>query len=301
MTLRHLKIFIKVADLGSMTAASEALFIAQPTVSQAISELEDHYGVKLFDRLSRRLYITEVGRRLLSYARHIIALFDEMEQAMRNPDNSGVLKIGASVTVGTYLLPKLVNSFSGLYPALQIRAFTKNTKDIESLIISNTIDFGVVEGIVHTPDIVSTPFMDDELVLVCGRGHPLYNSRAVTPDELSELQFIVREQGSGTRELFESIMAANDIKWQLAWESNVSDGLKSAAISGLGVAVISKLLIEAEVNTGDLSIIKVIGIDFKRKFSIIHHKNKYLTQAMKAFFDLCYSLLKASDKHPARM
>jgi len=292
MTLRHLKIFITVADLGSMTAASEALFIAQPTVSQAVSELENYYGVKLFDRLSRRLYITEIGKQLLSYARHITALFEEIEQAMKNPDKSGIIKIGASVTFGTYLLPKLVNEFANSYPSLQIKAVTKNTKDIESLITKNAIDFGVVEGVVHTPDIVSTAFMDDELVLVCGRSHPLYKAKSISPFDLSKLNFIVREQGSGTRELFESIMATNDIKWQLVWECNGSDGIKSAAINGIGVAVISQRLVENEVKAEELCTIKVDDLDFKRKFSIIYHKNKYLTEAMKAFFDLCYTFSK---------
>ncbi|MHB1253393.1 MAG: LysR family transcriptional regulator [Candidatus Humimicrobiaceae bacterium] len=292
MTLRHLKIFITVVDCGSMTAASEALFIAQPTVSQAVSELEDYYGVKLFDRLSRRLYITEIGKYLLSYARHIIALFDEMEQAMKNPDKSGILKIGASVTVGAYLLPQLVHEFANTYPSLQIQAVIKNTKDIESLITKNAIDFGVVEGIVHTPDIVSTAFMDDELVLVCGRSHPLHKAKSISLFDLSKFDFIVREQGSGTRELFESVMAANDMKWRLAWECNGSDGIKSAAINGIGVAVISKRLVEDEVKAEALCIIKVDDLDYKRKFSIIYHKNKYLTEAMKAFFDLCYTFSK---------
>jgi DNA-binding transcriptional LysR family regulator len=288
MTLRHLRIFIKVADLGSMTAAAEALFIAQPTVSQAISEIEEYYGIKLFDRLSRRLYITETGKRFLIYARHIIALFDEMEQAVKNTDKSGIIKIGASITVGTYLLPKLVNEFINKFPYMNVKIVTKNTQEIEALIIKNEIDFAVVEGMVHTPDIISNAFMDDELVLVCGRNHPLYKVKNVAPLELSNYGFIIREQGSGTRELFENIMALNDIKWHFVWESNGSEGLKSAAINGIGIAVISYKLVEKEVENEEISIIKVDGFDLKRKFSIIYHKNKYLTESMKAFFELCY-------------
>lgn len=292
MTLRHLKIFVTVADCGSMTAASEALFIAQPTVSQAISELETYYNVKLFDRLSRRLYITETGKRLLSYARHITALVDETEQAMKNPDATGVLKIGASVTVGAYILPPLVREFENEYPSLRIQAVIKNTRDIEGLISKNAVDIGVVEGIVHTSDLVSTAFMEDELVLVCGRSHPLYKRKSVPPDELRNLDFIVREQGSGTRELFENVMAANDINWRYTWECNGSDGLKSAAVSGVGVAVISKRLVENEVQEGELHTVKVEGLDFKRKFCIVHHKNKYLTEAMNTFFTMCHAFSK---------
>lgn len=289
MTLRHLKIFITVVDLGSMTAASEALFITQPTVSQAISELENYYGVKLFDRLSRRLYITEMGKKLLSYARHMIVLFDEMEQAMKNPDKNGLIKVGSSITVSTYLLPKLVKVFSDRFPSIRVKAVSKNTKDIESLLIKNDIDFAVVEGAVHTSDIISKAFMDDELVLVCGKGHPLYKAGRISIFELSKFYFIVREQGSGTRELFENTMAAHNIKWQCAWECNGSDSLKSAASNGIGIAVLSKQLVEDEVRAGNLSIIKVDQLDLRRKFCIIYHKNKFLTESMKAFFDLCHT------------
>lgn len=298
MTLRHLRIFIKVAELGSMTAASKALFVAQPTVSQAVSELEDYYGVRLFDRLNKRLYITEIGKLLLSYARHIIVLFDEMEQTTKNPDKNGIIRIGASVTIGTYLLPKLVNDFTNSYTSLQIKVVIKNTKDIESLITQNAIDFAMVEGVVHSPDIVSFPFMDDELLLVCGKNHPLYKTKSVSPLDLSTLNFIVREQGSGTRELFENIMNTNEIKWQIAWECNGSDGLKSAAINGIGVAVISQRLVEDEIQAKKLSVLKVDGIDFKRKFCIIYHKNKYLTDTMKAFMDLCYGCPSKSNIVP---
>ena len=290
MTLRHLKIFITVADLGSMTAAAKALYISQPTVSQSISELEDYYGTKLFDRLSKKLFITEKGSQLLSYARHITDLVNEMEYVIKNPDKSGIIKVGASLTIGTYLLPKLVNEFIRQYPFWQVKAITKNTQDIEQLIIQNEIDFAVVEGIVHTSDIISNPFMDDSLVLVCGRKHKLYGIKSISLGELSSLRFIVREKGSGTRELFENMMAMNEIKWQPDWECNGSDVLKSAAVSGIGVAVISKLLVKKELETGELSGIKIDNIDLKRKFSVIYHKNKFLTNGMKAFMDLCYKI-----------
>jgi len=288
MTLRHLKIFITVSDLGSMTAAAKALYIAQPTVSQAITDLEDYYGVKLFDRLSKRLFITEKGKQLLSLARHITTLVNEMDQVMKNPDESGMIKIGASLTIGTYLLPKLVKEFAKYYPRLQVNAISKNTHEIEELIMQNDIDFAIVEGSVHTPEIITKAFMDDELLLVCGRDHPLYKKDSISVADLGNLHFIVREQGSGTRELFENSMASHEINWHLAWECNGSDVLKSAAINGVGVAVISQRLVESEIKTGELYSINIDGIKLKRKFSVIHHKNKYITNTMKAFIDLCY-------------
>ncbi len=290
MTLRHLLIFIAVVDSGSMTAAAEALFVAQPTVSQAIADLEKYYGIKLFDRLSRRLYITEAGKSLLSYARHITALFNEMEQALKNTDKIGIIRIGASMTVATCLLPSLINQFTATYPSIHIKAVAKNTKDIETLVSKNELDFAVVEGVVHTPDILSTAFMDDELVLICGRDHPLYQVERISLGELSEYGFLVRERGSGTRELFENTMAAYGAKWQLAWDCNGSECLKSAAISGMGVAVISQMLVADEVQAGDLWLMQVDGFQLKRQFSVIRHKNKFFTESMQAFTEMCYAM-----------
>lgn len=296
MTLRHLKIFIAVVDLGSMTAASEALFIAQPTVSQAIAEIENYYKVKLFDRISRRLYITETGKQVLSYARHITALFEEMEQLLKNPDKSGILKIGASVTVGACLLPQLVNEFARVYPSLRIEAIINNTKDVENLIAKNAIDFGVVEGFIHSPDFISQAFMDDEVVLVAGRNHPYYYLPKISVLKLERCDFIVRERGSGTRELFESVMTAKDINWHLKWECNNPDGIKNAVLNGIGVSFISRRLVTEEVQSGKLAIIEVDGLALKRKFCVVYHKNKYLTNSMKDFFKLCYALSSESSK-----
>jgi DNA-binding transcriptional LysR family regulator len=151
MTLRHLQIFLAVVDAGNMTRASEALFIAQPTVSLAIAELEKHYGVKLFDRLSRRLYLTGPGKVLLGYARHVINLLGEMDQAIEVESGSGSLRIGATLTIGTCLLPGFLTSFSDQYPQVRVEASIRNTRDIEQLVIRNELDLALVEGIDHKP------------------------------------------------------------------------------------------------------------------------------------------------------
>ena len=122
MTLRHLRIFLTVCEAGSMTGAANRLFTAQPSVSLAIREMEEYYGVKLFDRISKKLFLTEAGHQVLEYARHIIALFDEMEQEVRNPDMSGTLRVGTSITVGTFLLPGYVKELTRLYPELRVEA-----------------------------------------------------------------------------------------------------------------------------------------------------------------------------------
>lgn len=287
MTLRHLKIFITVADCGSMTGAAERLFVAQPTISQAVLELEQHYGVRLFDRLSRKLHITEKGRQLLGYARHSVAIFDEMEAAVKNPESSGILRIGASVTIGTRLLPGWLRQFSSQYPQLQVQGVVKNTREIEGLIARNAIDFGIVEGAVHNRDFEVIPFMEDELVLACGRTHPLYGVEVVSARDVEAMALILREQGSGTRELFESVMTAKEIRVEPVWECNDSDAIKGLAICGSGVAVLSRRLIEPELENGELAAVPIQGVQFRRSFCLVHHKNKYLTEAIRGFMAVC--------------
>ena len=149
MTLRHLRVFITVADLGNMTQAAKKLFVAQPSVSQTIKELENHYDTRLFERLSKKLYITEEGKQLLNYARHIVSLFDEMEQKMKQSTESSTLKIGASITVGTCVLSELYTRFLSNYPNVDIESVVDNTTVIEDMVLKSELDFGLVEGPIH--------------------------------------------------------------------------------------------------------------------------------------------------------
>ena len=173
MTLRHLKLFVAVVDAGTMTAASQQLYMTQPAVSQAIRELEQHYGVQLFDRISKRLYLTDQGNRFLGYARHILSLSDEMEMALAHPDTFGSLRIGATLTIGNALLPSIAKSFRTNFPDIDLQIHVKNTGDIEQMIIANTIDLGIVEGHIESKDIVQMPIASDTLVLVCSPTHPI--------------------------------------------------------------------------------------------------------------------------------
>ena len=194
MTFRHLKIFVTVCETGSMTAAASQLFIAQPSISLAISEMEDYYGVKLFDRISRKLYLTENGRRALQYARHIIDLLDEMEQGVRDVDAMGRLKVGTSITIGTYLLPGYIKKLKQQYPALKVEASIANSGTIEQQILDNDIDVGIIEGVAHSPFILSESFAGDRLVFICPAGHEFAGK---TLEELSEVRnqdFILREK-----------------------------------------------------------------------------------------------------------
>lgn len=287
MTLRHLKIFVTVCETGSTTAAGEKLHIAQPSISLAISELEDYYGIKLFDRIAKRLYITEAGKKFLQYATHIVGLFEEMEREIKNFDATGIIRIGASITIGNYLLPGYITRFKKIHPQMDVKVIIDNSEKIQQYILSNQIDIGLIEGIVYSPYIAEHKFRDDELVMVCGNAHPFANQKNVEISKLQNESFILRESGSAGREIFDSTMTSLGIKILPAWESTSTQAIIRAVQANLGISVLPYLLVKDSLNRKEISQFQIDGIRFQRSFSVIYHQNKFLTDSAKDFIALC--------------
>ncbi len=285
MTLRHMKIFVTVCRCKSATKAAERLGIAQPAVSLAIKELEQYYGVSLFDRISHRLYITDEGKRLFEYACKIVLLFDEAESDIRDWDSFGVLRIGSSLTIGTCLLPDYVVRFHSKYPKIKVLVTVDNSTAIEKKILENQLDFALIEGIVHSGSIVRYPFLKDELILVCGAKDNTIPDE-VSIEQLGELPFLLREKGSGTRELFDSTLLTKGITITPEWESISTDAIVSAVSCGLGVSVLPLKLVEHDLAKKNLRRISIRGLTFERYFYLIHHKDKHLTKTILAFWEL---------------
>jgi DNA-binding transcriptional LysR family regulator len=296
MTLRHFKIFIAVCDRMNMTSAAKALFISQSAVSQAVSELEHYYGVRIFERISRKLYLTQAGERLLSYARHMVRMSVEAENEMKTLQENGSLRIGASVTVGAHVLPKLVSEFQRNYEKTEILVFEDNTEKIEKKVLEDGIDIGLVEGEVQSPDLIKKSFMKDELAVIFSPGHRFAQMIEIPPEELEKEKFIVREKGSGTRKLFEKVMSANELMWKPVWICNNADTIKMAVREGLGISVISKRAAAGEIMSGILCQAEVSGIQFKRQFKIIYHKNKYISKSMEQFMERCLASVDSCEK-----
>ncbi len=289
MTLRHFKIFLCVCDEGNMTAAAGKLYIAQPSVSQAIAELEKHYRVKLFERLGKKLFITIAGQKLISYARHIVNLAQEAEDVMQETYHNGVIRIGASVTIGTCILHEIIRNFSQQYPNIKIISSVNNTAVIEGMLLADQLDIGLVEGKIHSQGMVIQHFMSDDLVLVTSKTHPLGQKDVVQPEDIDNMEFIIREEGSGTRELFEVVMANKGLNWQIAGIYNNAETIKNMVSAGLGIAVMSRLAVQKEIKRKELKIIHITGMYFNRQFIIVHHKNKYIVPGMRSFIQGCLS------------
>ena len=273
MTLRHMKIFVSVYQNNGITRASEELHLAQPSVSLAIRELEDYYGIRLFDRISRRLYVTEQGRMFYDYALHIVSLFDEMELGIRNWEHMGTLRIGSSITIGNFLLPGLVKKFTNTHPKNKVNVSVHNSSYIEDCILNNRIDFALIEGIPESPQIVRDPFMNDRLCLICGKAHPLASRDAVPLAELEQHNFILREPGSGGREILESLLTGFQIHLNAAWESVSTQAIVKAVAEGLGISFLYEAAIQREVAENTLGIIPLKGRPIEHDISFIRLKD----------------------------
>ena len=287
MTLRHMKIFVAVYQEHSVTKAANRLHLAQPSVSLALRELEDFYHVRLFDRISRRIYPTEIGNKFYDYALHIVSLFSEMESGIPSWEHNAPLHIGSSITLGNCLLPSLVQTYRSAHPDIPIRVTIKNTEMIEQYVLDNKVDFALVEGGVSHPELLAEAFYSDRLCFVASPCHPLSSASGAALDEIARQDLVLREPGSAGREIADSLFLAKGITVTPAWESVSTQALLRAAEKQLGVAILPRLLVQQELASGALVEIPVPDAELSRTFYLIRHRNKYLPPSADAFRELC--------------
>lgn len=290
MTIRHLKIFTTVADAGGMSKAAKELHITQPSISQAIAELERYYGVKLFERLSQKIYLTKEGELMLSFSRHILDSFEQMEKAMNQAVEKSNLRIGCSVSVGTCLIEEILDEARERIPQCQISVVVANSSEIERAILTNEVDIGIVEGILKNKDLVITPVCEDELVVVCGRQHPLGRETIVTLDMLQGQDYASRESGSAERNQYEKLFEEAGLQLNRVFCSTNTEAIKNAVIHGRGIAVFSRRMVKEEVARGDMLVIRVRDIEVKRNIDLVMHKNKYISNEIQTMQKLLNEL-----------
>ena len=289
MTIRHLTIFVAVADQGSMSAAAAHLYLSQPTVSQAIRELEKHYNGLLFERLGKKLYLTERGNLLLPQARSLIRQFQQLEELMLNQGQSSTLKLGSTITIGTCLTPFLIPKLQKICPDVRVHSYVSNTKDIEQKLLRSELDAGIVEGEILSPDLTVLPIIDDCLVLAAGKDHPFYQKSCIQVQDLAGESFAMREQGSGTRQLFEDYAARHQISVQTVWEANSPRTLLNAVLYDRVLSVMSLRLMKHEIQHNTIRVFYNQNGEWNRKFKLVYHKNKFLTPAIYALEKLLHT------------
>ena len=288
MTLRHMMIFRAVCEAEyNTTRAAQMLHMTQPAISLAIKELEQYYGLRLFDRIGRRLQITDAGKLFLQYATHISELFNDMETGLRDWGTKGILRVGASITIGSQFLPGYVKAFSNLYPGIDVRVIVEQGERLEKKLLGNELDVALTEGIVHDANIVSEAYLEDHLSIICAADKGWQQGQSVSMEEFKKQRFLLREPGSGTREVFDRTIAQAGLSITPIWEAMSTTALVNAVINGLGIAVLPHRMILPALKHGLIVTVKVQELQFRRNFYITYHKNKFLTEAAKTFMELC--------------
>jgi DNA-binding transcriptional LysR family regulator len=265
-------------------------------VSQAIRELEEHYGVLLFERLKRRLYITDAGKKLFAYAKRVLKEFDELEEKMLGLGRREKIRIGSTITVGESILSDLINELTKKEPNIEVYSYMNNTRAIAAKLLNYEIDIGIVEGEIKSPDLICIPEVKDYLVLICSTDHPFAKRKTVKLKELANESFAMREKGSGTRELFERYMIDSGIEIKIAFEGNSPEAIKKEVINNSYLAVLSVLLVETEVKNSQIHVIECADGAWDRYFSIVYHKDKVLTKGMESLIGIIKDYKDASSR-----
>ena len=263
------------------------MHLSQPAVSLAIRQLEEYYGILLFDRISKKLYLTESGNKMLSYASHIIESFDDMETQLKNWDSAGTLRIGSSISTGTQMLPQLVRRFNLRFPQIRTQVLIDNSRIIEDKVLTNQLDLALVESLSYSPDIVCVPFYTDRLIVITAPMHPLTQSPKCTVKALADYPVLLREPGSGTREVVDALLVTAEVQITPLWESTSTRSIINAVKENIGISILPYELVKNEIQSGAIAGLPLASPLPNRTCSIIHHRNKYLTPSAQAFIEVC--------------
>lgn len=302
MTLEQLRVFVAVAEREHVTRAAGDLHLTQSATSAAIAALEARYATKLFNRIGRRIELTQAGRLFLVEARAVLARAAAAETVLAELAGlkRGSLALAASQTVGNYWLPPLMHRYRTGYPGIALALTIGNTETVVAAVRDGIADLGFVEGAVDDPALSVTPIANDELVLVVSAAQRP-KRQAPSPADLKSMRWVSRERGSATRALFEQAMARaglriSDIDLVLELPSN--EAVRAAVEDGTGAAVLSKLVVASSLDSGSL-----VALDFavpRRQFFALRHKERSITQAEREFYKLIESLpVPASRRVPA--
>lgn len=290
MDLHQIEIYCTLIKLRSFSKTAETLYLTQPTVSGHIKNLEDELGVKLLDRLGRRVIPTEAGEVLFRHGQKLLALRDHARQEIEGLSGKvgGVLKIGGSTIPAAYILPPFIGAFKRKHPSASLYLNIDDTAKVTEAVANGDLHVGVVGAVAAHPHIESHPFQEDELVIAVSSKHPWARKRIVPFDALRGEPFILREKGSGTRRVMEARLekaGVSPAELNAVAVMGSSDAVRQAVKAELGVSILSIRAVREDVEAGRISVLRVRGIPFERSFYVIFLKGKTRSPLCQAFLD----------------
>jgi len=293
-TLHQLKVFETVARNGSFTRAAEELLITQPTVSSQVKQLTNSVGLALFEQIGKRLYLTDAGRELLLTCKDIFEKLDnfEIKIADLKGTKQGQLNL-AVITTAKYFVPRLLGSFCQKYPGIDVALQVTNHQEIQQRMLANQDDLYVVSNPSNDIDLATKPFLNNPLVVVARKDHPLANKKNLDLKELNNQPFIMREQGSGTRESIVKLLTDNDLAVKVKLELGSNEAIKQAIYGGLGISILSEHCLISEGISGELTVLDFKHFPIKRRWFVAYLAGKKLSVIAETFLDY---LLEESPK-----
>ncbi|MCP3666312.1 MAG: LysR family transcriptional regulator [Gammaproteobacteria bacterium] len=284
ITLRQLRVFEAVAERLSYTKAAESLYLSQPAVSMQIRQLEDSVGLSLFEKLGKKVHLTEAGTELHRYAKGIFRQMDEMEEVLESMKGvtHGRLDIAVASTVN-YFAPRALGAFSKLYPEIQLKLDVTNRKYLVKLLEENEKDLVLMGQPPENLDLEAEAFMENPLVVIAPSDHPLAGKMKIPLERLMEETFLLRETGSGTRQAMERFFKEHRLEVKRGMEMTRNEAIKQGVRAGMGLGIVSTHTIELEVETGRLAILDVEEFPLIRQWHLVHRRGKRLSPAAEAF------------------
>jgi len=288
LNLNQLRIFQAVAEARSFTRAAAAVHLTQPGISKHIKQMEEHYGAPLFDRLGKKVALTEAGEILSEATREIMAYLTAAEQRIGELKglHGGKLVLGASFPLGIYVLPGILAAFRKQYPAVEVTVDISLSERIVAKILANKLDLGLITPGVDDPRLFARQFMTDELIAIAPRNHRWASKKRLRPQELLGETFIVSARGAGTRAVVEERLKEMGIVLSRLVDFGNVEGVKRAVEAGLGVSIQARSVVEREISAGSLTGVALAGIDTKLARFYIRRKDKHLSNAAQAFLAL---------------
>ena len=285
MNLRQLEVFRAVCEQGGFTRAAQSLYMTQPAVSHVIAELEKEAGCPLFDRISRRIYLTEAGRIFLEKARQILELHEELSAGFPALTGQAPLRIGSGITIANCHLPTILRRCRRLDGFPSVRVTVDQADRIEEALLNSELDVALIEGVVRHPHLIRQPFSSYDMAAFCAPSHPLATRSPLSLDDLLTAELLLREPGSAIRDAFDSALLLRDRCAEPAWTSVNSPALAAAAREGLGVAVLPACLTEADVAAGRLVRLEVEGLTLRNQNQLVVHRDKTITPPLRLFME----------------
>ena len=292
LTLRQLEVFVAIGRAGNVTHAADEIAMSQSAASTALGELEKQFRRPLFDRVGKRLQLNEVGHAVMPKALEILDRAAELEGLLAGGGGLGTLHLGASLTIGNYLCPPLIDRYLRQYPEGELKLEIGNTQHIAGAVANFDLDLALIEGEINHADLTVTDWLGDELVVFCGPDHPLAREASVSIDALLQESWIVREPGSGTRQTLDRAMTPWWPRWKIGLELEHTEAIKGMVAAGRFIGCVSRLALSEAFESGRLTELRAPGLDLHRRFYLVTNRRKHRTPGIGAFVKLCEEFAK---------